>query len=650
MDRLSERYPPLEVSDADDIGINPTHNTPFCALTAPGADRRSLLKGLLAGAAATAAAPLMARAADNQTDPSTLRFDQPPHEIGQDQRVAPGYSAAILIRWGDAVLPDAPQWQPGKADADAQARQFGYNNDYLAFMPLPFGSNSSDHGLLFANHEYTSTELMLRDFPDHENKTPEQIAFEMAGHGASLIEVRRDSTGWRVITDSPYARRIDLATPMRISGPAAGHARLRTGYDPQGRNLLGTLNNCSGGKTPWGTVLTAEENFHQYFGPQIGAEHPEWGNYKRYGVTGSYGYRWDRAVERFDLNKEPNEANRFGWVVEIDPYDPAFTPIKRTAMGRFKHEAATTVINPDGRVVVYSGDDERFDYLYKFVTARPWNPSDRKANFDLLDEGTLYVARFGGEGTVDWLPLVYGDGPLTPENGFESQADVVIEARRAADLRGATPMDRPEDVEASPINGRVYVNLTNNTRRTAEQVDAANPRPNNKHGHILELIPPGGDGRLANHAAERFSWKLLLLAGDPTAPEERAIYHPKTQSWLSSPDNIAFDPSGRLWIATDQGSNQAVNGIPDGLYACDVDGAGRALVKFFYGCPAGAEMCGPEFTPDGKTLFVAVQHPGDGKNASFDRPATRWPDFQDGVPPRPAVVAITQREDGYIGT
>jgi secreted PhoX family phosphatase len=466
----------------------------------------------------------------------------------------------------------------------------------------------------------------------------------------SVIEIRKNRSGrWSIVGNSPFNRRISLSeTVMRVQGPAAGHDRLKTKADPTGTRVIGTMNNCAGGKTPWGTVLTAEENFNQYFAGDPTTT-KEAKNYARLGIAGKPTYPWGRVHARFDIDQEPNEPNRFGWVVEFDPYDPLSTPVKRTALGRFKHEGATCVVSKDGRVVLYSGDDERFDYLYRFVTAGKFDPINRDANKDLLDSGTLSVAKFNADGTLTWLPLVFGSPWLTPEHGFTSQADILIETRRAADLLGATPMDRPEDVETNPVNGGVYMALTNNTSRKGDRLDTVNPRADNKHGHIVEMLPPGF-GKDADHTDATYKWNILLLAGNPAADADKAKYHEgvSADGWLSCPDNVAFDSKGRLWIATDGAPSAAM--IADGIYACDVAGTGRALTKHFLRVPRGAEMCGPEFTPDDRTFFVAVQHPAEEAGSSFDTPSTRWPDFKPDMPPRPSVVAVTKRGGGVVGS
>ncbi len=324
------------------------------------------------------------------------------------------------------------------------------------------------------------------------------------------------------------------------------------------------------------------------------------------------------------------------------------TPKKRTALGRAKHEGAAGIINSDGRYVVYTGDDERFDYVYRFVTTARVDRANRAANRDILDDGVLSVARYNADGTLDWLPLVHGQGPLTPANGFASQADVLIEMRRAADLLGATKMDRPEDIEASPVTQKVYVMLTNNGNRKPEQVDAANPRAVNHFGHIIEMIPPGGD-----HAAAQFKWEILVKCGNPAIAEVGASFSTATSSngWFGMPDNLAIDSQGRMWVATD-GQAKNTTGRADGLWGVETEGPGRGTSRHFYRVPVGAELCGPCFTPDDETLFVAVQHPAEeessGEPSSFEEPSTRWPDFKPDMPPRPSVVAITKRGGGKI--
>jgi secreted PhoX family phosphatase len=618
--------------------------TPMQAILARRLGRRALLRG---GAAAGAAfLPWPGPRGEAWAAQPALDFEELRKGLDARHHVAAGYRAAPLLRWGDPVVAGAPAFDPLDQSAGAQELQFGYNCDFTAFLPLPRASAASDHGLLAVNHETSNAGLMLpKAVLGPDGLTRAQVEIEQAAHGLSVVEMRRDASGrWEAVPGAPLNRRVTArSTAFAIAGPAAGHARLKTGADATGRRVVGTLGNCAGGVTPWGTVLSGEENVDNYFsGVPAGAEAE---NHRRLGLSGEPQHpAWGRHFARFDIAREPNEINRFGWVVEIDPYDPRSVPVKRTALGRFKHEGAATILNKDGRVVVYSGDDQRFEYVYRFVSRGRFDQAEPSRNADLLDTGVLSVARFEEDGRLLWLPLVFGEGPLTPENGFQSQADVLIETRRAADLVGATPMDRPEDIEPNPVTGTVFASFTGNAKRKPERVDAANPRARNAHGHILEFVPPGGRGAEADHAADLFRWEIFLLAGNP-ATEDGAFYGAEVgpDGWLTNPDNLVVDPQGRLWIATD---GTGPSGFADGLWASAVDGPERARPRHFFRVPIGAELAGPSFTPDGATLFVSVQHPGLG--SSFDAPSTRWPDFEEGMPPRPSVVAITREDGGPI--
>ncbi|MER9306933.1 PhoX family phosphatase [Mesorhizobium sp. M0293] len=650
------------LEENDGPATNPTDNRTMGEIIATRFSRRGFLKGSLAvSAIAATVSPLALVSADEAraAEGSAFAFDELEAGIDDKHHVAPGYDADVLLRWGDPLFADSPEFDPTKQSAPTQAKQFGYNNDYVGYLPI---DGSAEHGLLVVNHEYTNPHLMFPGIVrivDKDGKksaevaplSKEQVDVEMAAHGGTIVEIRKVSGKWQVVRDGKLNRRITSNTEMALSGPVAGHDRVKTNADPSGTRVFGTFNNCAGGVTPWGTYVMAEENIHGYFSGDLPEGHKEAANYKRLGIPEG-AYEWAAHYDRFDLAKEPNEANRFGWIVEVDVNDPTSTPRKRTAMGRFKHEGAESIVAKDGRVVFYLGDDERFDYVYKFVTKGTFNPNDHAANKDLLDDGTLHVAKFAEDGSVEWLPIVFGQAPLTTENGFASQADVLIETRRAADLLGATKMDRPEDIQPNGVNGKVYVMLTNNSKRKADQVDAANPRAENAFGHIIEISEDGGD-----FTATKGKWEVLLKCGDPSVADVGATFSTATTAngWFGMPDNCAVDSAGRLWVATD-GQGPKATGRTDGLWAVDTEGSARATSKLFFRVPIGAEMCGPLFAPDDQTAFVAVQHPGDGGEdwEPFGRPSyyedlsTRWPDFKPDMPVRPSVVAITKQGGGKI--
>jgi uncharacterized protein len=612
--------------------------------------RRGFLLGSAGGLTAVATTgfvgSLFSGQAHAQAAQSSLTFTELKRVYDEMHHVADGYKAEVVAAWGDAMQAGQAAFDVKTLNAADQAVRFGYNADFIAYLPLPKGSQNSDNGLLCVNNEYVSFNVMFDDLPDDgeggAKMTAEQVALCNAAIGHSIVEVKREAGSWKIVQDSPMNRRITMDTPMAISGPCAGHAWMKTSADPEGNLARGTNYNCGGGVTAWGTVLTCEEGASDTFGGDI-TKTPFADVLERYGYDGSDYYGRARFEDRFNVEKEPNEPNRFDWVVEIDPYDPASTPVKRTALGRMSHEAATTVVNKDGRVVVYMGDDDYFEYVYRFVSEAAYDPANPASGKDLLDAGTLSVAQFAADGTVNWLPLVHGQGPLTAENGFADQAEVLLKTRLAADALGATPMDRPEDMETNPVTGRVYAIMTKNKKMTTDKVNAVNTRPENFYGHIVEMIPPGGVGVDADHTAESYTWDLFVLAGNPRDPVHGATFHAETSEngWFVCPDNLTFDPKGRMFVATD-GANDF--DLPDGIYGVDTEGPARGLPKLLFTSPIGAEATGPCFTPDGTTLFVSVQHPAEDSE-TLATASTRWPDFAEGGVPRPAVVAI-QRQDG----
>lgn len=648
-----------------------------------GAIKAGMVLGTVAAGTDALGAATPGAAAPAAQTASPLTFQSIPLDRTDEITLAPGYTYDRILSWGDPLHPSVPTFSLDAQSPALQALQSGFNCDFLSFFPLPAGSTNANEGLLWINHEYTDEAMMFREYrvPAPVNPTPsseqaaagqvppstptpatppptkDQVNIALLAHGASVVHIRRNAAGkWEYVLDSRYNRRLTAMTPMRLSGPAAGDPYMRTSYDPNGTTVLGMLNNCGGGWTPWGTVLTAEENFNQYFAGRnrLGGTHALQATHARYGIPGGASERaWETYHDRFDVSKEPNEPHRFGWIVEVDPYDPQFVPVKRTALGRLKHEAAAGTLAPNGRWVSYTGDDERFEYLYKFVSNRAYIPGNRAHNLTLMDDGVLYVARLDDDGSGVWLPLTHGSGPLTAANGFFSQADVMIRARNAGDALGATKMDRPEDVEVNPANRKVYVVLTFNEQRgTAGRAgtDAANPRAENYNGHIIEITENGN-----NHAGTSFRWELFLAAGDPADPTTYFAGFPKDQvAGFSAPDNIAFDNRGNLWIATDgqirrdafRGPGMEGNPTTDSIYGVPTAGPFRGQVKRLVNGVPGGEIASLVLSPDSRTLFLSIQHPGEGGTVSDS--LSHWPDGGNLVA-RPTVIAVRRQDGGLIG-
>ncbi len=608
--------------------------------------------GAAAAVAGCATAPGGAPASAGGRQPTGLGFQGIPPSTADAVQVPPGYVATPLAAWGEPV--GVPGRMPAfrfdaSNSADDQALQMGMHHDGLHFYPL--GDQGNSRGLLVMNHEYTDEGLL---HPDGLGQgSAEKVRKSQNAHGLSVIEVALREGQWQMVRPSPYARRVTASSPFAVGGPAAGHPLMCTAADPTGRRILGTMNNCASGQTPWGTYLSGEENWAGYFrGPAQPSEHE-----RRWGIRANGGWnRWHEHDERFNAALHPHEPNRFGWIVELDPMAPTSTPVKRTALGRAAHEGAWVATTREGRAVVYSGEDARFEYIYKFVSRDRIKPAGHgltaaQANRELLDYGTLYVARFEADGTGRWLPLVHGQGPLTAANGFKDQGEVVIKARQASDLLGATKMDRPEWLAIDERSRWVYCTLPNNTARgTAGHpgVDAANPRPKNEMGQIIRWQERGDfDG-------ETFIWNHLMLAGLAQSTDPNARGNIRGDAF-ACPDGMAFDPRGVLWIQTDVGSVSLKKGVHQPLgnnqmLACDV--ATGEVRRFLVG-PVNCEVTGATWTPDGRTLFLNIQHPGEGAgerlNPQNPRQNSNWPDFRPDGRPRSATVVVRRRDGGVIG-
>ncbi|MEL7082644.1 MAG: PhoX family phosphatase, partial [Pseudomonadota bacterium] len=572
---------------------------------------------------------------------SRFAFEQLAPQTDGTVHVPEGYSWEVLVRWGDPLFSDAPAFDAATGiPTEGSDRVFGENTDGMELF------NQGDIELLVVNSEYPNPKINLPVEQEGDAQSAGDIVRLQNFQGVSVMEVAEGADGWSVVVDSPYNRRIHHRTPMVIDGPAAGHDLLKTQDDPTGTASLGTFNNCGSGRTPWGTYLTCEENFNGYFGTteELSLDETLANGYKRYGVStevdpGRYNYHG--FDPRFDLSKNPNEAHRAGYIVEIDPWNSDSTPVKHTALGRFKHENAATALAPDGRVVVYMGDDERGEFMYKWVSRDVYVPGGDTST--LLSEGQLFAAKFNDDMTGTWLAL-------TPETTGMSPAEISIFTRMAASEVGATTMDRPEWIAVNPTAVEAYCCLTNNSRRGAKNddgsirtnaggeamtVNAPNPREVNRYGQIVRWRPHSDD-----HGRATFDWDLYVMAGNPTVHTE-GLYagtaNINAGNLFNSPDGMQIDTTGLIWIQTDgddsnegefvgMGNNQMLAGDP----------ATGEIRRFLTG-PNGSEVTGLTWSSDRRTMFVGIQHPG-----------APFPDGEDSLP-RSAIVAVKRNDNALVG-
>ncbi len=663
-------------------------------------------------------------------DPAVLGFDAVAKNLEDIVTVPAGYSVTVMTRLGDPIAAGVSAYANDGTDTNF-AQRVGDHGDALGWFGLSADGarddNSSSRGLLVQNHENLNVQYLHPAGPTESGGArPEAEARkEIEAHGVSVIEyVDGGDRSWSYVQDSTFNRRITPMTPMELYGPVRGSSFVVTSYSTTGTQGRGTINNCANGRAAWGTLLTCEENWAGYFlrdGDDAARTPKELTGLNRYGVsssTGNYGWasvassnamfrKWDaRATGADALSDYRNEPNQYGWVVEIDPFDPASTPRKRTALGRMGHEGAWLGKLTEGqKVAVYMGDDARREYLYKFVSDAAWDPADANADNRLaigdkyLDAGTLYVARFDADGTGSWLPLVYGDVPNRPATGsdpeyaFANQADILVHTRLAADAVGATPMDRPEWTAVNPETGEIYLTLTNNnaSNRPLDDTDAANPRHygavkdgstgyGNANGHIIRLVESGDDP-----AATGFEWDIYLFGADSADadPTNVNISSLEAENDFSSPDGLWFsrtqNPAGQgrplLWLQTDDGAftdrtnNQMLAALPGSVGdggAVTITNTGEsgtatqstivgtaattATIRRFLTGPLECELTGVDTTPDGRTIFVGIQHPGE--NGDPAAPSSNWPQSQNGTfsgRPRSAVIAIKKDDGGIIG-
>lgn len=651
----------------DISGVEPqanfSDNPSFQQVVAQRLDRRQFLRGAMALAVGSfigtslVGCDTKVSAVSSAVKQGLMGFEAVAVNRFDSVTVPTGYTAKPFLPWGTPLLDGAaPYKADGTNTAADQEKQIGSHHDGMHFFPIDLkdGGTDSGEGLLVMNHEYCDPMILHAFGGAGLPRQAEEVHKELAAHGVSVAHIKRDDSGqWQLVSGSQYNRRITGMTPMQLTGPVRGHAKVRTQYSPDGTATRGTLNNCSHGVTPWGTYLTSEENWALLF---VNRDQRMPREHRRYSVSDfnsimhwETAARQDPLLARFDASAVAetaeqdfrHEPNTFGWIVEIDPFNPGSVPVKHTAMGRFAHEGVIFAKAEAGKpLVAYSGDDSRFEYIYKFVSKELYDPAT--AGPHLLDSGTLYVARFNDDGSGDWLPLDLADAGFRAKAEaakieFSDQADVLLNTRLAADVAGATKMDRPEWGAVHPQTGEVYFTLTNNDQRHSSQLNAANPRASNSQGHII---------RWREQAQQRFSWDIFMLSGDVYTYTPQHQFMLTADNHHASPDGLWFDPNGLLWIQTDMSGGQLREGAFGNNQMLVADVATHQMKRFLVG-PVGCEITGVVMTPDCRTMFVNIQHPGEGSGPySF---SSTWPD-RGTRRPRSATVIITKDDGGIIGS
>ena len=636
-------YDELSFDDEDEMKFPRAEIQDFDRVVEQAVSRRGFLGGALAfgsGAAVMGTGLLNGSSAVAQ-QASRFAFEQLAPQTDGTVHVPSGYTWNVLVRWGDPLFSDAPAFNPNTGiPTNGSDRVFGENTDGMEM----FHQRGTE--LLVVNSEYVNAKINLPAKQDGRPASSDDVTRLQNFQGVTVMEVAEGDTGWDVVVDSPYNRRIHHRTPMVIDGPAAGHDLLKTAADPTGTQSLGTFNNCGSGRTPWGTYLTCEENFNGYFGTteELSLSDVHAAGFKRYGVStkvdpGRYNYHGFDA--RFDISQNPNEPHRAGYIVEIDPWNPDAAPIKHTALGRFKHENAAYALAPNGQVVVYMGDDERGEYMYKWVSRDVYVPGGDTS--ELLSEGQLFVAKFNDDGTGTWLAL-------TPEDTGMTEAEIAVFTRMAGTAVSATTMDRPEWIAVNPTAVEAYCCLTNNSRRGALDDDgnirtnaagepmvpnAPNPREVNRYGQIVRWRPHNDD-----HAASTFDWDLYVMAGNPEVYTD-GLYagtaNINAGNMFNSPDGMQFDSTGLIWIQTDGDDDNAGDFLGMGNNQMLAGDPVTGEIRRFLTGPNGSEVTGLTWSADRRTMFVGIQHP-----------SAPFPDGE-GALPRSSIISVKRADNALVG-